>query len=212
MFFLSVGLCVCVPSHPHRFISIEMKSVKFENSLFEDCRFEDIKSTDTVFENCTIRSTAFYNTGRFSWSRGQEELHQKIRVNSGQRLHFWWVKSKALLTGPNASPSLSSVELHGPHLNQKNVFTGSIFTFFVCQWVANAAKVGKKWAPCEPSFLCQLLIKRRQESEQKATLFLTCLTTQNQKDKQIFAIFTSYSVLDMIQCFTIRNHIDTIAL
>ncbi|XP_074487630.1 synaptic vesicle glycoprotein 2B-like isoform X1 [Sebastes fasciatus] len=45
-----------------KFISIEMKSVKFENSLFEDCRFEDIKSTDTVFENCTIRSTAFYNT------------------------------------------------------------------------------------------------------------------------------------------------------
>ncbi|KAK9517297.1 hypothetical protein VZT92_025180 [Zoarces viviparus] len=45
-----------------KFISIEMKSVKFESSLFEDCHFEDIKSTDTVFENCTIRSTVFYNT------------------------------------------------------------------------------------------------------------------------------------------------------
>uniref|UniRef100_A0A8C4DW03 Major facilitator superfamily (MFS) profile domain-containing protein n=1 Tax=Dicentrarchus labrax TaxID=13489 RepID=A0A8C4DW03_DICLA len=44
------------------FISIEMKSVKFEDSLFENCRFEDIKSTDTVFENCTIRSTVFRNT------------------------------------------------------------------------------------------------------------------------------------------------------
>ncbi|XP_071403134.1 synaptic vesicle glycoprotein 2B-like [Centroberyx affinis] len=45
-----------------KFIKIEMKSVKFEDSLFEDCYFEDIKSTDTVFENCTIRSTVFYNT------------------------------------------------------------------------------------------------------------------------------------------------------
>ncbi|XP_042268366.1 synaptic vesicle glycoprotein 2B-like isoform X3 [Thunnus maccoyii] len=45
-----------------KFISIELKSVKFEDSLFEDCRFEDIRSTDTVFENCTIRSTVFYNT------------------------------------------------------------------------------------------------------------------------------------------------------
>ncbi|GLD67655.1 synaptic vesicle glycoprotein 2B-like protein [Lates japonicus] len=32
-----------------KFISIGW-SVKFEDSLFEDCRFEDIKSTDTVFE------------------------------------------------------------------------------------------------------------------------------------------------------------------
>ncbi|KAL0968060.1 hypothetical protein UPYG_G00261790 [Umbra pygmaea] len=45
-----------------KFINIEMKSVKFEDSLFEDCYFEDIKSTETIFENCTIRSTVFYNT------------------------------------------------------------------------------------------------------------------------------------------------------
>ncbi|XP_026886895.1 synaptic vesicle glycoprotein 2B [Electrophorus electricus] len=45
-----------------KFINLEMKSVKFENSLFEDCYFEDIKSTNTFFENCTIRSTVFYNT------------------------------------------------------------------------------------------------------------------------------------------------------
>ncbi|KAG8012293.1 Synaptic vesicle glycoprotein 2B [Nibea albiflora] len=45
-----------------KFINIEMKSVKFEDSLFEDCHFKDIKSTNTVFENCTIRSTVFYNT------------------------------------------------------------------------------------------------------------------------------------------------------
>uniref|UniRef100_A0A8C2BFF0 Synaptic vesicle glycoprotein 2Bb n=1 Tax=Cyprinus carpio TaxID=7962 RepID=A0A8C2BFF0_CYPCA len=45
-----------------KFINIEMKSVKFEDSLFEDCYFENIRSTDTIFENCTIRSTVFYDT------------------------------------------------------------------------------------------------------------------------------------------------------
>lgn len=71
---VTVGLCVCCPFHPHRFINIEIKSVKFEDSLFEDCHFEDIKSTDTVFENCTIRSTVFYDTGRFIWSWRLKEL------------------------------------------------------------------------------------------------------------------------------------------
>uniref|UniRef100_A0A673HW89 Synaptic vesicle glycoprotein 2B-like n=1 Tax=Sinocyclocheilus rhinocerous TaxID=307959 RepID=A0A673HW89_9TELE len=45
-----------------KFINIEMKSVKFEDSLFVDCYFENIRSTDTIFENCTIRSTVFYDT------------------------------------------------------------------------------------------------------------------------------------------------------
>lgn len=45
-----------------KFINIEMISVKFEDSLFEDCRFEGIRSTDTMFKNCTIRSTVFSNT------------------------------------------------------------------------------------------------------------------------------------------------------
>lgn len=48
-----------------RFANIEIKSVKFENSLFENCYFEDIKSTNTFFENCTIKNTVFYNTGKF---------------------------------------------------------------------------------------------------------------------------------------------------
>lgn len=48
---------------PSRFANIEMKSVKFENSLFENCYFEDIRSTNTFFENCTIKNTIFYNTG-----------------------------------------------------------------------------------------------------------------------------------------------------
>uniref|UniRef100_A0A8C1S9X4 Synaptic vesicle glycoprotein 2Bb n=1 Tax=Cyprinus carpio TaxID=7962 RepID=A0A8C1S9X4_CYPCA len=45
-----------------KFIDIEMKSVKFEDSLFVDCFFENIRSTETIFENCTIRSTVFYDT------------------------------------------------------------------------------------------------------------------------------------------------------
>uniref|UniRef100_A0A3B5MIS3 Synaptic vesicle glycoprotein 2Ba n=1 Tax=Xiphophorus couchianus TaxID=32473 RepID=A0A3B5MIS3_9TELE len=45
-----------------KFANIEIKSVKFEDSLFENCYFEDIKSTNTFFENCTIKNTVFYNT------------------------------------------------------------------------------------------------------------------------------------------------------
>ncbi|CAB1338736.1 unnamed protein product [Coregonus sp. 'balchen'] len=45
-----------------KFMNIEIKSVKFEDSLFENCYFEDIRSTNTYFENCTIKNTVFYNT------------------------------------------------------------------------------------------------------------------------------------------------------
>ncbi|XP_051948068.1 synaptic vesicle glycoprotein 2B-like isoform X2 [Xyrauchen texanus] len=45
-----------------RFINIEIRNVKFEDSLFENCYFEDIKSTETFFENCTLKNTVFYNT------------------------------------------------------------------------------------------------------------------------------------------------------
>ncbi|MBN3310828.1 SV2B protein, partial [Amia calva] len=45
-----------------KFTKIELKSVTFEDSLFEECFFEDIRSTDTFFKNCTIISTMFYNT------------------------------------------------------------------------------------------------------------------------------------------------------
>uniref|UniRef100_A0A4W5LNV0 SV2A/B/C luminal domain-containing protein n=1 Tax=Hucho hucho TaxID=62062 RepID=A0A4W5LNV0_9TELE len=47
-----------------KFMNIEIKSVKFEDSLFENCYFEDVRSTNTYFENCTIKNTVFYNTGR----------------------------------------------------------------------------------------------------------------------------------------------------
>lgn len=40
-----------------------MKSVTFEDSLFEECYFEDITSSNTFFKNCTFISTVFYNTG-----------------------------------------------------------------------------------------------------------------------------------------------------
>lgn len=65
----AVGPCVhdvvlaYVSVFAFRFANIEIKSVKFENSLFENCYFEDIKSTNTFFENCTIKNTVFYNTG-----------------------------------------------------------------------------------------------------------------------------------------------------
>ncbi|XP_063045512.1 synaptic vesicle glycoprotein 2Ba [Engraulis encrasicolus] len=45
-----------------RFSNIELKGVKFEDSLFENCYFEDVRSTETFFENCTIKNTVFYNT------------------------------------------------------------------------------------------------------------------------------------------------------
>lgn len=48
---------------PHRFIGMKFKEVRFEDSLFEDCYFEDVTSSETFFENCTIISTVFYNTG-----------------------------------------------------------------------------------------------------------------------------------------------------
>lgn len=56
-------LCLCCGFLSFRFANIEIKSVKFEDSLFENCYFEDIKSTNTFFENCTIKNTVFYNTG-----------------------------------------------------------------------------------------------------------------------------------------------------
>lgn len=51
-------------SNPTRFIGLRMKSVTFEDSLFEECYFEDITSSNTFFKNCTFISTVFYNTGR----------------------------------------------------------------------------------------------------------------------------------------------------
>uniref|UniRef100_A0A8C7IDG2 Synaptic vesicle glycoprotein 2Bb n=1 Tax=Oncorhynchus kisutch TaxID=8019 RepID=A0A8C7IDG2_ONCKI len=64
-----------------KFINIQMKSVKFENSLFEDCYFEDIESTETIFENCTIRSTVFYNTDLY------EERFIDCRLENTTFLH-----------------------------------------------------------------------------------------------------------------------------
>ncbi|XP_035410633.1 synaptic vesicle glycoprotein 2B isoform X2 [Cygnus atratus] len=46
-----------------KFIGMKFKEVRFEDSLFEECYFEDVTSSETFFENCTIISTVFYNTG-----------------------------------------------------------------------------------------------------------------------------------------------------
>ncbi|XP_062453679.1 synaptic vesicle glycoprotein 2A isoform X3 [Rhea pennata] len=50
-----------------RFIGLKMKSVIFEDSLFEECYFEDITSSNTFFKNCTFISTVFYNTDLFEY-------------------------------------------------------------------------------------------------------------------------------------------------
>lgn len=47
-----------------RFIGLRLKSVSFEDSLFEECYFEDVTSSNTFFRNCTFINTVFYNTGK----------------------------------------------------------------------------------------------------------------------------------------------------
>ena len=48
---------------PRRFLNLKMKSMVFEDSVFEECYFEDITSTNTFFRNCTFIASLFYNTG-----------------------------------------------------------------------------------------------------------------------------------------------------
>lgn len=57
------GIWGLPPVPPCRFIGLKMKSVIFEDSLFDECYFEDITSSNTFFKNCTFISTVFYNTG-----------------------------------------------------------------------------------------------------------------------------------------------------
>lgn len=45
-------------------MNLKMRSMVFEDSLFEECYFEDITSSNTFFKNCTFIATLFYNTGR----------------------------------------------------------------------------------------------------------------------------------------------------
>uniref|UniRef100_A0AAV2LR08 SV2A/B/C luminal domain-containing protein n=1 Tax=Knipowitschia caucasica TaxID=637954 RepID=A0AAV2LR08_KNICA len=64
-----------------KFANIEIRSVKFEDSLFENCYFEDIKSTNTFFENCTIKNTMFYNTDLW------QEKFKDCRMENSTFLH-----------------------------------------------------------------------------------------------------------------------------
>lgn len=45
-------------------MNLRMRSMVFEDSLFEECYFEDITSSNTFFKNCTFIATLFYNTGK----------------------------------------------------------------------------------------------------------------------------------------------------
>lgn len=49
-----------------RFMNLKMRSMVFEDSLFEECYFEDITSSNTFFKNCTFIATLFYNTGELA--------------------------------------------------------------------------------------------------------------------------------------------------
>ncbi|KAM7423673.1 hypothetical protein PAMA_000163 [Pampus argenteus] len=64
-----------------KFANIEIKSVKFEDTLFENCYFEDVKSTNTFFENCTIKNTVFYNTDLW------QEKFKDCRMENATFLH-----------------------------------------------------------------------------------------------------------------------------
>uniref|UniRef100_A0A6Q2YCK9 Synaptic vesicle glycoprotein 2A n=1 Tax=Esox lucius TaxID=8010 RepID=A0A6Q2YCK9_ESOLU len=48
-----------------KFINLKMKSMVFEDSVFEECYFEDITSSRSFFRNCTFIATLFYNTDLF---------------------------------------------------------------------------------------------------------------------------------------------------
>ncbi|NIG58241.1 synaptic vesicle glycoprotein 2A [Pontoporia blainvillei] len=50
-----------------KFIGLRLKSVSFEDSLFEECYFEDVTSSNTFFRNCTFINTVFYNTDLFEY-------------------------------------------------------------------------------------------------------------------------------------------------
>ncbi|XP_063781806.1 synaptic vesicle glycoprotein 2B [Pseudophryne corroboree] len=45
-----------------KFYKMKLKYVTFENCLFDECFFEDVTSPGTIFKNCTIKASYFYNT------------------------------------------------------------------------------------------------------------------------------------------------------
>uniref|UniRef100_A0A3Q1FA46 Synaptic vesicle glycoprotein 2A n=1 Tax=Acanthochromis polyacanthus TaxID=80966 RepID=A0A3Q1FA46_9TELE len=50
-----------------KFLNLKMKSMVFEDSVFEECFFEDVTSTHTFFRNCTFIASLFYNTDLFKY-------------------------------------------------------------------------------------------------------------------------------------------------
>uniref|UniRef100_A0A8C6TM94 Synaptic vesicle glycoprotein 2Ba n=1 Tax=Neogobius melanostomus TaxID=47308 RepID=A0A8C6TM94_9GOBI len=71
-----------------KFANIEIKSVQFRDSLFENCYFEDVKSTNTFFENCTIKDTVFYNTGIEKFKDCRMENTTFLHPKKGCHLNF----------------------------------------------------------------------------------------------------------------------------
>ena len=87
-------------SWPYRFIGLRLKSVSFEDSLFEECYFEDVTSSNTFFRNCTFINTVFYNTGKVGWLMA-DRLKGWVDLEPGKRslLYFLTECSQAELSG-----------------------------------------------------------------------------------------------------------------
>lgn len=84
-----------------RFMNLKMRSMVFEDSLFEECFFEDITSSNTFFKNCTFIATLFYNTGRTEACVWPTESHIQNHT----------LTNTEMLNGPSSAPPPSPVIL-----------------------------------------------------------------------------------------------------
>lgn len=71
-------------------MNLRMRSMVFEDSLFEECYFEDITSSNTFFKNCTFIATLFYNTG----GRHTHTRRFCIMVRKGWKLCYFYLTNE----------------------------------------------------------------------------------------------------------------------
>lgn len=94
-----------------------MKSMVFEDSVFEECYFEDITSIHTIFRNCTFVASLFYNTGKYEqkfislyWSYEYEQGSTKTSMSNPKYVQFKPAVMMSLFTFP-AHTQNSSIHL-----------------------------------------------------------------------------------------------------
>ncbi|KAI4810953.1 hypothetical protein KUCAC02_013880 [Chaenocephalus aceratus] len=80
-----------------KFMNLKMRSMVFEDSLFEECYFEDITSSNTFFKNCTFIATLFYNTDLFKYRLVNSKLINALSCTT---------KRGCLLSDATSSPAL----------------------------------------------------------------------------------------------------------